>query len=65
MDPLASLQLQTEDFSWATEQLCDVAADVCQGRVVSLLEGDLSSFFTTPVEEALVVLERRLLCRGV
>jgi acetoin utilization deacetylase AcuC-like enzyme len=38
-DPLASLELCEEDFAWATRRLCDVAARVCGGRVVSALEG--------------------------
>jgi acetoin utilization deacetylase AcuC-like enzyme len=38
-DPLASLELETEDFGWVTEQLCKLAQDLCGGRVVSTLEG--------------------------
>jgi acetoin utilization deacetylase AcuC-like enzyme len=38
-DPLASLELETEDFSWVTEQLCDLADEHCAGRLVSTLEG--------------------------
>jgi acetoin utilization deacetylase AcuC-like enzyme len=38
-DPLASLRLQSADFGWATERLCEVAARACDGRVVSALEG--------------------------
>jgi acetoin utilization deacetylase AcuC-like enzyme len=38
-DPLAQLQLEDEDFGWATRQICDIAARVCSGRVVSTLEG--------------------------
>ncbi|MGH6878156.1 MAG: histone deacetylase family protein [Rhizomicrobium sp.] len=38
-DPLASLRLDVSDYSWATEQLCGVAARCCSGRVVSALEG--------------------------
>jgi len=38
-DPLAQLRVQTEDYGWVTEQLLDVAAECCDGRVVSLLEG--------------------------
>ncbi len=38
-DPLAQLELQTDDFQWVTEQLCGVASECCDGRVVSLLEG--------------------------
>ena len=38
-DPLAQLNLQTEDYAWVTEQLLDVASKFCDGRVVGLLEG--------------------------
>jgi len=38
-DPLASLQWLEEDFAWVTERLCEVADDVCGGRLVSTLEG--------------------------
>lgn len=44
-DPLAELQWETADFTWVTRALCGVAREVCEGRVVSTLEGgyDLSS----------------------
>ena len=29
----------TQDFGWLTARICDVAAQVCGGRVVSVLEG--------------------------
>ena len=38
-DPLASLQLETRDFTWITERLCEAAATHCDRRVVSLMEG--------------------------
>ncbi|MHB1218648.1 MAG: histone deacetylase family protein [Alphaproteobacteria bacterium] len=38
-DPLANLELTTEDFGWATERLATVAASICGGRLVSTLEG--------------------------
>ncbi|MDQ7247257.1 histone deacetylase family protein [Dongia sedimenti] len=38
-DPLASLDFETEDYHWATERLCALAAACCDGRVVSTLEG--------------------------
>lgn len=38
-DPLANLELTTEDFGWATERLAAVAASACDGRLVSTLEG--------------------------
>jgi len=38
-DPLANLNLATEDFGWATERLAEVAEKTCNGRLVSTLEG--------------------------
>jgi len=38
-DPLASLDLRDEDFTWVTQKLCELADTHCQGRVVSMLEG--------------------------
>ncbi|WP_439154532.1 histone deacetylase family protein [Yoonia sp.] len=38
-DPLAGMNLTTDDFAWVTEKLCDLADRHCQGRVVSALEG--------------------------
>lgn len=38
-DPLANLMLETEDFRWVTERLCDLADELCGGRLVSCLEG--------------------------
>lgn len=39
MDPLAGMDLTEDDFAWATRKLCDLAAQRCGRRVVSLLEG--------------------------
>lgn len=38
-DPLADLLLETEDFTWVTERLCDLADELCAGKLVSCLEG--------------------------
>jgi acetoin utilization deacetylase AcuC-like enzyme len=38
-DPLAHLRLRTQDFIWVTEELLKVAAECCDHRVVSVLEG--------------------------
>jgi acetoin utilization deacetylase AcuC-like enzyme len=38
-DPLASLNLQTEDFGWVTRRLMDLADATAGGRIVSVLEG--------------------------
>jgi acetoin utilization deacetylase AcuC-like enzyme len=48
-DPLANLRLEASDFSWATARLMEIAAKVCNGRIVSLLEGgyDLEGLSTS------------------
>jgi acetoin utilization deacetylase AcuC-like enzyme len=38
-DPLAQIQLETDDFAWITDALLSVARKHSQGRVVSMLEG--------------------------
>jgi acetoin utilization deacetylase AcuC-like enzyme len=38
-DPLANLMWHEDDFAWITRGLCDIADEVCGGRVVSTLEG--------------------------
>src|SRR5271163_5014581 len=38
-DPLANINLEEEDFAWATQKIMDVADRHAGGRVVSLLEG--------------------------
>src|SRR6185295_3310324 len=38
-DPLASLNLKADDFSWVTRKLMDQAEASAGGRVVSVLEG--------------------------
>ncbi|MEM8771847.1 MAG: histone deacetylase family protein [Pseudomonadota bacterium] len=38
-DPLGGLQLQEEDFVWATSAILEIAEDKADGRIVSLLEG--------------------------
>ncbi len=38
-DPLAALQLTEADFAWSTVKLAQLAAETCNGRVVSTLEG--------------------------
>lgn len=38
-DPLAGLNWHPEDFAWVTERLTEVAERVCEGRLVSMLEG--------------------------
>ncbi|WP_171230800.1 histone deacetylase family protein [Ruegeria sp. HKCCA4008] len=38
-DPLANLNWATDDFAWITAELCRIADEVCDGRIVSTLEG--------------------------
>jgi len=38
-DPLASLNLDAEDFGWVTKKLMDLADKTAGGRIVSVLEG--------------------------
>jgi acetoin utilization deacetylase AcuC-like enzyme len=38
-DPLGSLELEEEDFAWATLQLMEIADTHCDGKIVSVLEG--------------------------
>jgi len=38
-DPLAGMMLKEDDFAWVTSGLCDLADRLCDGRVVSCLEG--------------------------
>ena len=39
VDPLAQLNLETEDFAWITRELLAIADRHAQGRLVSALEG--------------------------
>ncbi|OIJ42287.1 histone deacetylase family protein [Massilia timonae] len=41
-DPLASMALEDEDFAWITREVMAIAAEVCEGRIVSILEGGYS-----------------------
>ena len=38
-DPLASINLKTEDYAWLTEEVVKVAEIFSKGRVISTLEG--------------------------
>lgn len=38
-DPLANLNWSTQDFAWITQEICALADRLCDGRVVSCLEG--------------------------
>ena len=39
LDPLAELNFNESDYAWLTQQIVAIAADCCEGRVVSTLEG--------------------------
>jgi len=59
-DPLAGMNLTTDDFAWVTEKLCDVADRHCHGRVVSSLEGgyDLEALGASAAAHVKVLEER-------
>ncbi|MBV1895873.1 MAG: histone deacetylase family protein [Rhodobacteraceae bacterium] len=55
-DPLAQLNWSTSDFAWLTKEICALADELCEGRIVSTLEGGydlsaLSNATRTHVEE--------------
>jgi len=59
-DPLAQLNLRTEDFTWVTQRICDLADELCEGRVVSSLEGgyDLDALAEATAAHVRVLMER-------
>jgi acetoin utilization deacetylase AcuC-like enzyme len=59
-DPLAGLDWQVEDFRWVTGAICDLAARVSGGRVVSTLEGgyDLEALGASVAAHVEVLKER-------
>jgi acetoin utilization deacetylase AcuC-like enzyme len=42
LDPLAGMELEDDDFGWVTERLMEIADELCDGRIVSILEGGYS-----------------------
>ncbi|KLN60522.1 acetoin utilization protein [Kiloniella spongiae] len=38
-DPLASINLEDEDFGWVSKRIVELSQDLCDGRLVSVLEG--------------------------
>jgi len=42
LDPLAHMELEDGDFRWITRQVMAIADAVCEGRIVSVLEGGYS-----------------------
>jgi len=59
-DPLAQLRWETTDFAWLTERLCDLADDMCSGRLVSVLEGgyDLDALAASVAAHVEVLMKR-------
>lgn len=59
-DPLAHLELDEEDFAWATEHICALAGVHARGRVVSTLEGgyDLEALATSVAAHIRVLMEQ-------
>ena len=42
-DPLANMALDDEDFAWITREAMAIAEEMCEGRIVSILEGGYSA----------------------
>ncbi len=61
-DPLADLRLETEDFVWLTDRLCDLADTLCGGRLVSCLEG---GYDLDALAESAAAHVDRLIVRGL
>lgn len=59
-DPLAGLNWRTEDFAWLTRRICDLADEICEGRVVSTLEGgyDLNALGEAAAAHVTALMER-------
>lgn len=59
-DPLANLAWSEADFAWITHAICDLAGEVCGGRVVSSLEGgyDLPALAASVAAHVRVLMER-------
>ncbi|WP_341212597.1 histone deacetylase family protein [uncultured Limimaricola sp.] len=59
-DPLAGLMLEAEDFATITSRICDLADDLCAGRVVSALEGgyDLEALAASVAAHVRILEER-------
>ncbi|MEL7114777.1 MAG: histone deacetylase family protein, partial [Pseudomonadota bacterium] len=58
-DPLANLLWTTEDFAWITKELCGLADRLCDGRIVSCLEGgyDLDALGASTAAHVTVLME--------
>ncbi|NOX72254.1 MAG: histone deacetylase family protein [Alphaproteobacteria bacterium] len=59
-DPLAGLNLLEDDFAWVTGQICDIADQCADGRLVSTLEGgyDLEALAASAAAHVKVLIGR-------
>ncbi len=59
-DPLANIELRTEDYAWITSKLCDIADKYADGRIISSLEGgyDLTALADSVAIHVKVLMER-------
>lgn len=60
-DPLAQMALGTDDFRWIAERLCDLADELCAGRLVSVLEG---GYDLTALAESVAAYTAVMMARG-
>jgi acetoin utilization deacetylase AcuC-like enzyme len=60
-DPLANLTWDETDFAWLTREICRLAHELCEGRVVSTLEGgyDLPALAASVAAHVAELMERR------
>ena len=60
MDPLAQLRLETDDFTWITEEIVRIATAQNGGRLVSVLEGgyDLDALAAATAAHVRVLMQR-------
>ena len=59
-DPLANIELMTEDYGWITHRLCDIADEHADGRLISSLEGgyNLAALAESVAVHVKVLMER-------
>ena len=59
-DPLANIELMTEDYEWITHRLCDIADEHADGRIISSLEGgyNLAALADSVAVHVKVLMER-------
>lgn len=59
LDPLANLNLETEDYAWVTQRLVEIAERHAQGRIISSLEG---GYNLTALRQSCAAHVQALLC---